>query len=76
MFLFKLIELYIFETDKIRRINFRTNLLWTSWGELLNLFQNIETRPVVLWCYYKFSFGDDNIFSHVYIRSKNPNTKV
>jgi hypothetical protein len=43
----------------------------------LNLFfQDIETRPVVLRYYYKFSFGNDNIFSHVYIRSKNPNIKV
>jgi hypothetical protein len=45
-------------------------------GRVVKSFQNIKTRPVVLWCYYKLSFGDDNIFSHVYIRSKNPNTKV
>jgi hypothetical protein len=37
-------------------------------GELLNLFQNIETCPVVLWYHYTISFGNDkNLFSHVYI---------
>jgi hypothetical protein len=44
-FFFKLMELYIFETDEIRfkqthlrRTNFRTNLLWTSLGRVVKTF--------------------------------------
>jgi hypothetical protein len=55
MLILKLVELYIFETDEIRRkqtylrrTNFRTNLSWTSFGRVVKSFSNIETRPVVL----------------------------
>jgi hypothetical protein len=74
MFLFKLMELYIFETDEVRykwthlrRTNFRTNLSWTSFGRIVKIFsKNIETRPVVLWHLYTISFRNDKIFLVMY----------
>jgi hypothetical protein len=38
--------------------------LWTSLGRVVKSFfsKYIETRSVVLWYHYKFSFGNDKIF--------------
>jgi hypothetical protein len=43
-----------------------------------SFFQNIETRPVVLWYHYKFSFGNDQIFLDMYLfvpRTRIPELK-